>query len=386
MEMLNCRHFNGYKPCGLSDSCSSQCPHYDLIDHRLLIVHLEALGAVLRATSILPALRRKYPRAHITWITQAPAHHLLAHNPLIDRILTTATEDILALSSLSFDAAFVIDKSLKATGVVQRCARVNQVYGFKVDGQNGVIVPATHSALELWQLGLSNHRKFHINQKPETQLVIEALELGPFQRDPYVLHLTPEEREEMMERRRRWAPRGDVIIGINTGCSSVIPYKKLSVPYHRHLIRELEKLGGVRVVLLGGPEDTIRNQHIGAGLNVVYTPTERGLRDGLVSVAACDVVITGDSLGMHMAIALEKWVVAWFGPTCSQEIDLYDRGEKVKTQAQCSPCWKRHCAQETMCYDLVPMDEIVNAVKRGVDWTISSSKQPFSETSFSPSP
>lgn len=386
MEMLNCRHFNGYKPCGLSDSCSSQCQHYDAIEHRLLVVHLEALGAVLRATCLLPALRRKYPRAHITWVTQAPAQHLLLGNPFIDRLLTTSNDDLLALSALSFDAAFVVDKSLKASGVVERCAHVDQVFGFKVDAQTGVIVPATHAALELWQLGLSNRKKFHINQKPETELMIEAMELGPFQRDPYVLKLTSDECEEALARRRRWAPRGEVIVGLNTGCSAVIPYKKLSVSYHRHLIRELEKLGGLRLVLLGGPEDTVRNQHIGAGLEVVHTPTERGLRDGLVSVAACDVVVTGDSLGMHMAIALEKWVVAWFGPTCAQEIDLYGRGEKVKTQAQCSPCWKRHCAQETMCYDLVPMDEVVNAVKRGVDWTISSSKQPFLETSFSPSP
>ena len=43
---------------------------------------------------------------------------------------------------------------------------------------------------------------------------------------------------------------------------------------------------------------------------------------------ACDIVVSGDSLGMHMAIGLKKWVVAWFGPTCHQEIDLYDRGAK----------------------------------------------------------
>ena len=50
----------------------------------------------------------------------------------------------------------------------------------------------------------------------------------------------------------------------------------------------------------------------------------------------CDVVISGDSLGMHMAIALSKHVVAWFGPTSPQEIDLYDRGVKLLADRLCT--------------------------------------------------
>ena len=32
---------------------------------------------------------------------------------------------------------------------------------------------------------------------------------------------------------------------------------------------------------------------------------------------------------MHMAIALRKHAVAWFGPTSAPEIDLYNRGVKL---------------------------------------------------------
>ncbi|MEN0060099.1 MAG: glycosyltransferase family 9 protein, partial [Bdellovibrio sp.] len=117
------------------------------------------------------------------------------------------------------------------------------------------------------------------------------------------------------------------------------------------------------VVLLGGPEDTARNQDIAEGLPVISSETQSGLRDGLVSVAACDVVITGDSLGMHMAISQQKHVVAWFGPTCAHEIDLYDRGSHILTQSPCSPCWKRTCENAVMCYDQVSLEEMIDAVK-----------------------
>ena len=70
---------------------------------------------------------------------------------------------------------------------------------------------------------------------------------------------------------------------------------------------------------------------------------------------------------MHMAIALKKWTVAWFGPTCAHEIDLYDRGYKALSKVACSPCWKRSCNKPEMCYDYVDFSEVVSGVKEGIE-------------------
>nr|WP_295904970.1 glycosyltransferase family 9 protein [uncultured Bdellovibrio sp.] len=331
----------------------------------VLIVHLGALGAVVRSTSLLKAIKRKYPRSMVTWVTDAPAHHLLKNHPAIDRVLTTAEADLLQLGALEFEVALVIDKSLKAVGVLKRTT-VDQVFGFTASPRNGAIVPATPAAEELWELGLNNQKKFFENEKPETQLMIEALELGDYQRDDYWLPLTENETREATLRHYQWLSERnkELIIGLNTGCSPVIPYKKLTVDYHRMMIeRILKDFPKAEVVLLGGPEDTDRNALIAQGLPVISSQTESGLRDGLISVAACDVVITGDSLGMHMAISQQKQVIAWFGPTCAHEIDLYDRGFKILTKSPCSPCWKRTCEKNIMCYDQVSLEEIVHALE-----------------------
>jgi heptosyltransferase-2 len=362
--VVECRHFNGYKPCGKSEICDPLCPHMSVPSIRILVIHLEALGAVMRSTALLPAVRRKYPGAHITWITQKPAHHLLAENPLIDRVLTTDADDLLKLSVLEFDIALVIDKGQKSAGVL-KLTQADLVYGFTVDPRSGAVLPATDAASELWEIGLSDRKKFIENTKTETQLAHEALELGPWVRDEYVLRLSETERREATLRRRQWAPAGELIVGLNTGCSGVIPYKKLTVEKHRELIENLLASAGIRVVLLGGKEDAERNEKIGAGLPVVQSPTDGGLRDGIVSVEACDVVVTGDSLGMHLAIALGKWTVAWFGPTCAHEIDLYDRGVRIQSAASCGPCWKRSCTRTTMCYDLVSTDDLMKGIQAG---------------------
>jgi heptosyltransferase-2 len=360
-----CRHFNGYKPCGKSEICDLLCPHLSVPTVRILLIHLEALGAVMRSTALLPAIRRKYPGSHITWVTQKPAHHLLAENPLIDRVLTTDAEDLLKLSVLEFDIALMIDKGQKSAGVL-KLTQADVVYGFSVDPRSGAVLPATHAARELWEIGLSDRKKFVENSKTETQLAHEALELGPWVRDDYVLRLSESEKREAHLRRQSWAANGEIVIGLNTGCSGVIPYKKLTIEKHRELIVLLSATPGVRVVLLGGKEDAERNERIAFGLPVIQSPTGAGLRDGIVSVSACDIVLTGDSLGMHLAIALGKWTVAWFGPTCSHEIDLYDRGVQVLSAASCGPCWKRSCSRSTMCYDLVSIDDLVRGIQLGI--------------------
>ncbi len=381
MAEVKCRYFNGYKPCRLNSTCNSTCPHRDLIQNSVLIIHLGALGAVLRATSILPGVKRKFPKSRIVWITDKPADQLLKHNPLIDQILTTDIIGLLELSSLEFEAAFVIDKSQKASGILKH-TKADLVFGFTTDAQTGASLPATSAAEELWEIGLSNHKKFFENQKPETQLLVEALELGAYQKDEYILKLNDAEIKESLQRQNNWSKnQTKTIIGINTGSSNVIAYKKLSIAKHRELIKKLSELENISIVLLGGPEDTLRNERIAYGLPVYQSPTNRGLRDGIVSMNAVDIVITGDSLGMHMAIALKKWTMAWFGPTCAHEIELYGRGEKLLAPVACGPCWKRLCTKEIMCYDLVSVDHILEAIKRGLDWhnTSSLSKQPLLE-------
>lgn len=372
MAATLCRHFNGYKPCGkvdsLKSSCSVSCASFEPTGSRILLIHLGALGAVVRSTALLPAIARKYPGAHITWVTERPGDDLLREHPLIDRVIIANTDGALELSALEFDVALVVDKSLKASGLLRQ-TRVRDVYGYVANIRTGGIEPATEVARESWLLGLSNYEKFFVNRKPETQLVHEALELGAYRRDPYALFLNAKEQLEMTKRQANWSDRGRrPVIGINTGCAATIAYKKLSIAGHVELLARIKnEIPASTIVLIGGREDTTRNQTIAAqargnGFSVVESSTDQGLRDGMISVAACDIVVTGDSLGMHMALGFSKPVVAWFGPTCAQEIDLYG-GVAILTEAPCAPCWRRSCENPTMCYDQVDFAKMAEAVQ-----------------------
>lgn len=369
--------------------CNESCKEKETVQNRVLVVHLAALGAVIRSTSLLPAIKRKYPNSHITWVTQAPAGQLLKNNHFVDCVYELSWEAILQLKGNEYDVAFSIDKSIQATSVLE-FVNAKKTFGFVKDKKNHVIQPANEFAQELWDIGLSDHKKFFENKKPETQLMHEAFALGEFKREPYQLFLSEDEIKESLIRKKMWLDSEtrkdghDVVIGLNIGCSSMLPYRKLSIEGHRTLIKKIlsKKLG--TVVLLGGKEEYQAAIEIAKDLDVVISSMDRGLRDGLVSVEACDIIFSGDSLGMHMGIALKKWVVSWFGPTCAHEIDLYERGAKVMAQVGCSPCWKRNCEKQRMCYDHVSFDKVVEEIISGIKSCKkpSISKPPLLEISF----
>ena len=157
----------------------------------------------------------------------------------------------------------------------------------------------------------------------------------------------------------------------------------MTVEQQVRLIRMLETDSRLVFLLLGGPEDTDRNADIAGQLQdlvdagrLVSTPTEEGLRRGICYENVADVVVTGDSFGMHLAIALRKHVLAWFGLSCWEEIDLYDRGRKfIPEGLHCAPCWKRSCPYNLECIDMIDLDGIAAAVRAYADTTLSDSTE-----------
>jgi heptosyltransferase-2 len=302
----------------------------------------------------------------VTWITLPNARALLENNSMIDRLLTLEPLTQAVIHYLEFDFLFAVDKSLEAGALAETIsARVKRGFGL---AKSGVIRPLNAEANYQYDVGLSDELKFLINQKPETQQITESMGLE-WARDPYVLDFSPAEMAEAVKRRSVLAERPDgkgkwrAVIGYNTGCSLLYPYKKFTVERSIEVIRMWrQEFPDCAVALLGGREDTERQAAMKAAFaddaGVINTPTTSGLRSGMLWMHAADMVLSGCSLGMHIAIALKKPVVAWFGVSCAQEVDLYDRGVKLQAEVGCSPCWKKSCTNEPKCFNEVPVESI----------------------------
>ncbi|MFN0158567.1 MAG: glycosyltransferase family 9 protein [Bacteroidota bacterium] len=363
LRIPDCKHFTGYKPCFPDTRCYQECVDNDPIGKKILIVNLDAMGNVLVTASILPPLKKKYPRSTVYWITLKNAAPLLANNPLIDRVYLWEPESWLILQQMKFDVVLNVDKSGRSCAFTNSLTATKKL-GFALN-KNGVIVPLNKEARENFILGLDDHLKFRVNQKTVSQLQCEQFQLK-YKRDRYLVHLSDAEKAFCEEYKRSLGLSGkELVVGFNTGCSELYPNKKMTIEQHVTLIKRLSFESGVRLVLLGGPEDMLRNAEIyrQVGDAVINTPTTEGVRRGLCYVNICDVVISGDSFGMHAAIALQKYVIVWFGVSCWTEIDLFENGVKLIPEGlACSPCWKKKCPYNLECIQMIDLDAVVHHV------------------------
>jgi heptosyltransferase-2 len=268
---------------------------------------------------------------------------------------------------LEFDLLLNVDKGRASCALATMYAAVEK-RGFGLH-RSGAIIPLNDAAGHLYRLGLDDQMKFVENKRTGQDLLAEALCL-PFERDRYVLHLTEEEKRFVADYRRGLGIDADhPAIGIQTGASDLYPLKSLSVEQILELFAKIrERLPDAVVLLLGGPAEHERNEEIArrSGEMVVKTPTHEGLRRGILSIDACDLLVSPDTGALHIGIALGKWCVGWFNISCAQEIDLFDRGVKVTTLLDCSPCWRRECP-DPICLPMADLDAIVAGIVKGVE-------------------
>ncbi len=360
---FDCRFYTGYKPCGKADVCEG-CPHFSPQGTRILIVKLAAMGDVLRTTCILPGLARQYQPCRITWLTDAESEVLLNTNPYIARLMSFEPSSLLVLLSEQFDLLLNFEKEPRALAVAN-LVRATEKRGFAPSPAGSLTVFNTESEYAL-QLGLSDELKFHQNTKTYPQIIYEMAGL-PYHNEEYVLELSEHSKQfaEQFARNHRLA-EAKLVLGVNTGCGAVFQTKQWTVDGFVELIEQLAKKPGARVLLLGGPRERSFNAEIlrQCDQSIIDTGCDNRLEDFLGIVSTCDLVVSSDSLTMHIAIGLKKQVVAFFGSTCPAEVDLFGRGEKVVSDFPCAPCYKATCTINPSCMDALSAEQVLGAVER----------------------
>lgn len=369
LKIPECKNYSGYKPCKPYYNClENGCIDENTkIGKKILIISLDALGNVLDNTPILHAIKRKFPVSTIYWLTMPNAEKILWYNHIIDKVYTWTDENRMILKNIEFDYVMNADKSVYACAFANEVNAKNKL-GFILN-KNGKIIPANEKAMYSYILGIDDQKKFRENTRSGVDIIHEVFELE-FKHDPYVFNFSDEEKQFILEYKKEIKYNDKyVYVGFNTGCSELFPNKKMTIEQHIKIIKDLLKNNKLKIVLLGGKEDTERNKKILGAFtkqqkkNIIDTPTTLGLRRGACFMSIPDIVISGDSFGMHLAIALQKYIIAWFGLSCWAEIELYSKGEKLfQKDLKCSPCWKRVCPYNLECIKMIDLKKIVELV------------------------
>ena len=330
----------------------------------LLIIKLGAAGDVLRTTSILPALKEKYKGARIYWVTKKDSLDLLRNNQYIDNVYLIENADAEKLP--------MYDLVLNPDDEYDACKLASEVKKKRIIGayvENGDRVYTKDSA-PWFDMGLiSRFGKQKADElKFRNKMTYQDIHFQIFGLEDSKKHLPMLSLEsEHINFARLFAEKNgikknDLVIGINTGAGGRWEDKKLSIEETAELIDKINSnFDNAKLLLFGGPEENKRNDKIKK--LVKASLIDAGCNNSMMEFASlvnlCNILVTSDSLAMHIGTSLKKKIVAFFYSTSASEIELYGNGIKIIGKG------RDYCSYKTKC-DYPPewdIDEMVDAVK-----------------------
>src|SRR4051794_16306653 len=101
---FDCRYFVGDRPCiwHKREGLRCTCERYEPVREQVLIIKLDAMGDVLRTTTLLPALAQAHPHAAISWITRQESKPLLENNPFLSEVCAYGPDATTMLQTREF--------------------------------------------------------------------------------------------------------------------------------------------------------------------------------------------------------------------------------------------------------------------------------------------
>jgi heptosyltransferase-2 len=289
-----------------------------------LIIKLGAMGDVLRTTAILNVLD-----GPVTWVTRAASVPLLQNIPQIEQ--TVPYEDVGSLSGRHFDMAACLDDEPDACRILERVR---------------------------WER--------HVGARLEDDRVVYGESAAPWYDMGLVSRFGKERADELKKHNQRCYQ--DFLFAMFgrrfTGQEYVFGYPARSVRAPRVGVEmradarwQLKRWGRYPELV-----ERLRAEE----LEVAVFEQRDDVLDFIADVNSCRVIVTGDTLTMHLGLALRKRVVAVFGPTSAPEIYDYGRLTKIVSPIECIGCYLRACDKEPNCMDLVPQERLHAAIRRAL--------------------
>ena len=362
MLKTNCAYFKGDRPCVYNKNegiMCNNCNHYMPISFKILIIKLDAVGDVLRTTSILKPLKKKYRDCYIEWCTRQNASDLFKNNSLVDEVITIENDARFRINAEEYDIAINLDTS-KISSAIATTASAKEKIGFVLNKKG--FVEATSDAAQRWlEMSAFDDIK-KANKKSNQQLMYEILGLDlPVEKPVIQLSATEKEKISGKDFLKEINPIKS-IIGLNVGIGTKWPSKGWPLSRWQELI---EKLGSKKynLLLLGGPEEVAIIKKLKKEFKyLIDTGCNNSLLEFAAIVDLCDLIITADTLALHIATALQKKIIALFGPTSANEIELYGKGVKLSSSDGCNCYYRKNCSENVSCMEKITSEMVLKPI------------------------
>jgi len=362
----NCIYYKGNVPCKfhkLDKRLCAECNDYKAFEKKILIIKLDALGDVVRTTSILPPIKIKYPNSQITWITKKNASILLEKIDLIDRTLSIENNYLEFILNENFDLCICLDSDPLSASILN-LAKCSEKRGF-ITNEYGKAIPANKEAEKWWEMGVNDNLKRNNRETyQEIMYNICGLQLPAYK--PIIPPKIIDHELISTFIKENKIPLDKKNIGINTGGGKRWELKKWTLENYISLIKLIKnKFPENPILLYGGPEEVAFNKLIinQVGSSVINVGCDHNLLDFISLLNVSDILITSDSLAFHLATGLGKTTIVLVGPTSPWELEVYNNGAVIYPEMDCIACYLTKCTKQPNCMQNITPEIVLKRIE-----------------------
>jgi lipopolysaccharide heptosyltransferase II len=338
---------------------------------RILLIKPSSLGDIVHALPVLSGLRQRYRQAQIAWLAGSPYVTLLRAHPAVNEVIP-------------FDR--------RRYGMVGRDLRVSVDFAdflHKLWSRRFDLAIDLQGLLRSGFLGLASGARFRIGFANARELgwlfythrippgssdshavdkyyrVAEALGFGDLPKD-FTLPLPPgtHERARAMLAQAGLAQRPYAVLVPAARWQT----KRWPSENYARLADAVAQRLGLAAVLIGAAAEAELCYQVQrrAATGLINLAGKSTLPELVAVLRAAQVVVSNDSGPMHVAAALERPVVALFGPTNPARTGPYLAAARVIRKAlPCSPCYLRRlsqCPHQHQCLRQIGVEEVFTQI------------------------
>jgi heptosyltransferase-1 len=336
----------------------------------ILVIKPSSLGDVIHALPFLSAVKETFPDSRVDWVISRNIKGIIEDSPLINSLIVLDKDSWKRIRNIPKTLAEIskLRKALKAkhydivvdlqgllrSGLISLSAPSTMKIGF-TDAREGSRlcydrkisvgknIHAVDKCLAVAEaIGAQTNRvKFHLHVDSAAKKTVKRL-LGGI--NDYIV-VAPSARWET----KRWPAHNFAKLISNTVAPCVITGTKSD---NKIAVKILDNLSDKR-------------KKSGKTINLCG---KTGLKELTALIAGAKAVVTNDSGPMHIAAALNKPVIAVFGPTDPNKTGPYgweesDKMSVIRAGVPCSPCRKRKC-DDLKCMNNVSVRSVSEALKK----------------------
>jgi heptosyltransferase-2 len=303
----------------------------------ILIIKHGALGDVVRTSYFAKPLKLKHGiSSKIFWITNPNSVELLRYNPYIDQLVTSFIE----IYDVNFNIVYSLDDELDILLETTKL-KFEEIIGLKYTLEKQEISYCDLSS-KWFDMGLRSKfgKDFADNLKKSNKLshteifnkifntnIISPTFFGSAYYENYI-----SENFNL----------NDFKIGINPFAGGRWKSKELIQTELHKLIEEILSDTSLlnkndKLLLFGGFDDFNKNIELANKFNDIRIKVINTDRSPLLLAAFIknlQILITSDSLALHLAIAQNIKHIAFFSPTSSKEIDSFNYGQHILSTSE----------------------------------------------------